>query len=71
MKYDKVTIIGVAICVLSFFGIMWMHIEKAEEAIEIWNAIANQYKAIMNAYLGIVEEEAVVEEPAAEEGDEE
>lgn len=23
MKYDKVTIIGVAVCVLSFFGIMW------------------------------------------------
>ena len=29
MKYDKVTIIGVAICVLSFFGIMWMQSRRA------------------------------------------
>ena len=31
MKYDKVTIIGVAICVLSFFGIMWMQSRRAVE----------------------------------------
>jgi YidC/Oxa1 family membrane protein insertase len=29
VKYDKVTIIGVAICVLSFFGIMWMQSRRA------------------------------------------
>ena len=29
MKYDKVTIVGVAICVLSFFGIMWMQSRRA------------------------------------------
>ena len=42
-------------------------IAQLQDAIEIWNAIANKYKAIMNAYLGT--SEAVVEEE--EEEDEE
>ena len=29
-------------------------LEKVKEALDIWNAIANKYKAIMNAYLDIV-----------------
>ena len=35
MKYDKVTIIGVAICVLSFFGIMWMQSRRAMQLREM------------------------------------
>ena len=35
MKYDKVTIIGVAICVLSFFGIMWMQSRRAMQLREL------------------------------------
>ena len=32
-------------------------LEKVKEALDIWNAIANKYKAIMNAYLDIVPNE--------------
>ena len=35
VKYDKVTIIGVAICVLSFFGIMWMQSRRAMQLREL------------------------------------
>jgi YidC/Oxa1 family membrane protein insertase len=35
VKYDKVTIIGVAICVLSFFGIMWMQSRRAMQLREM------------------------------------
>ena len=45
-------------------------IEVLSERIEIMNAIALKYKAIMNAYLGIVEE-GVDAEPVEVEGDEE
>jgi len=31
-------------------------LERVQEAISIWNAIANKFKAIMNGYLGIVDE---------------
>jgi hypothetical protein len=41
-------------------------IQTLSADIEIWTAIANKYKAIMNAYLGIVDE-TVAEEPADEE----
>jgi DNA repair exonuclease SbcCD ATPase subunit len=45
-------------------------IDQLDEEIVVWDAIANKYKTIMNAYLGIVEE-GVVAEPVVEEGDEE
>ena len=50
MKYDKVTIIGVAICVLSFFGIMWMQSRRAmqlrEQAAERERLAAQQAAAV-------------------------
>ena len=45
-------------------------IAQLQDEIDTWNVIAAKYKAIMNAWLGIVDE-AVVEEPVEEEGDEE
>ena len=53
MKYDKVTIIGVAICVLSFFGIMWMQSRRAmqlrEQAAERERLAAQQAAASAEA----------------------
>ena len=53
MKYDKVTIIGVAICVLSFFGIMWMQSRRAmqlrEQAAERERLAAQQAAAVAEA----------------------
>ena len=53
MKYDKVTIIGVAICVLSFFGIMWMQSRRAmqlrEQAAERERLAAEQAAASAEA----------------------
>ena len=53
MKYDKVTIIGVAICVLSFFGIMWMQSRRAmqlrEQAAERERLAAQQAVAAAEA----------------------
>ena len=53
VKYDKVTIIGVAICVLSFFGIMWMQSRRAmqlrEQAAERERLAAQQAAASAEA----------------------
>ena len=53
MKYDKVTIVGVAICVLSFFGIMWMQSRRAmqlrEQAAERERLAAQQAAAAAEA----------------------
>ena len=70
MKYDKVTIIGVAICVLSFFGIMWMQSKRAvqlrEQAAERERLAQAQAAASAESADGVAKQaEGTVTTPAA------
>ena len=68
MKYDKVTIIGVAICVLSFFGIMWMQSRRAMEIRKFQAAEMQRLEAEKQAAAQSAAEGKAVETPAVNDG---